>query len=165
MISMTNFRCRYLAMALLGITGLTGLPGCDRSVDGSTPAPGKSSAGGMRISDAHMPEPPPGAAMGAVYLTLDNSGAMDRQLLMIETDVAANAQLHRTSYDDGTMRMRHVPHLTVPAGQTVRFEPGGYHIMLMQMAEKLEAGASFDLKLTFDGGELMMTEVEVRPLR
>ncbi len=145
------------ALLFLGIV-LTGLAGCER------PAPDKSSpaAASLQISEAHMPEPPPGVSMGAIYLVLSNPQPRDRQLVLLETDVAASAQVHRSSYDEGTMRMRHVPHLTVPAGQTLRFEPGGYHVMLMQLDASLQAGAQFDLRLTFDGGEVITTAVEVR---
>ncbi len=157
---MKNLIKRIAMPRVLMLAGfiLAGLAGCERPIPEKT----SQTEANLKISDAHMPEPPPGVSMGAIYLVLENSQSRDRQLLMLETDVASSAQLHRTSYDDGAMRMRHVPHLTLPAGQTIRFEPGGYHVMLMQLDGSLPSGTQFELRLTFDGGEVISTDVEVR---
>lgn len=164
-----------LPLALM-LIALAGVAGCDRPGPEKPAAEsprtetaseavadiGAPAAAGLQITDAHMPEPPPGVSMGAIYLVLENTQPKDRQLLLLETDVAGSAQLHRTSYEEGTMKMRHVPHLALPAGQTIRFEPGGYHVMLMQLDERVKVGTRFDLRLTFDGGEVVTADVEVR---
>ena len=38
----------------------------------------------------------------------------------------------------------------VPANGTVELKPGGFHIMLMNLTEPLEAGDSVELELTFE---------------
>src|SRR6056297_2052518 len=60
------------------------------------------------------------------------------------------------------MGMREIDALDVPAGETVSLEPGGYHLMLLELADDLVPGESFDLTLEFaDAGEVTVT-VEVR---
>ena len=39
-------------------------------------------------------------------------------------------EIHTTQMDDGVMRMRRLREVEIPAGATVRFEPGGRHLML-----------------------------------
>ena len=62
----------------------------------------------------------------------------------------------------GRMRMQEVAGgLELTAGETVTFEPGSYHIMLLDIAEPLEAGDEIDLTLEFaEAGEQSLT-VEV----
>jgi copper(I)-binding protein len=62
----------------------------------------------------------------------------------------------------GAMMMQEVEAIEVPAGGSVSLEPGGLHIMLLELAEPLEAGTSFDLTLILDDGEEHQVSVEVR---
>ena len=60
------------------------------------------------------------------------------------------------------MGMREIDALIIPAGETVELVPGGFHLMLIDLAEDLVPGATFDLTLTFaDAGEVTVN-VEVR---
>lgn len=62
----------------------------------------------------------------------------------------------------GMMRMQEVPSIAVPAGGTVMLEPGGYHLMLIDLAAPLTAGQTFDVTLEFSSGEKLVVPVEVR---
>ena len=60
------------------------------------------------------------------------------------------------------MGMREIEALTIPAGETIELLPGGYHLMLIDLADDLVPGEVFDLTLTFaEAGEVTVT-VEVR---
>lgn len=67
-----------------------------------------------------------------------------------------------TGMGGGMMTMQEVDELVIPAGETVVLEPGGYHIMLMDLAEPLKTGDTFEVTLTFSNGGDMVVEVEVR---
>ena len=60
------------------------------------------------------------------------------------------------------MSMQEVTAVDVPAGGTVMLEPGGYHVMLMQLAEPLVTGATFEVTLSFENAGDMTVSVEVR---
>jgi len=62
----------------------------------------------------------------------------------------------------GMMQMRQVPSIAVPAGTTVTLEPGGLHIMLLDLAAPLTAGQTFDMTLEFASGERLVVPVSVR---
>jgi len=47
------------------------------------------------------------------------------------------------------MTMRAVPTLVIQPGQTVRFEPGGYHVMLIGLKQPLVVGQRVPATLTF----------------
>lgn len=119
----------------------------------------------LRVSDAYMVVTAPGQKMAAIYLDIHNPSGEDRVLAAVETDIAGTTEIHRSIYDDGVMRMRHIHELPVPSNQTVVMEPGGYHIMLMDMAEPPAVGDRFVVKLDFDQADTIPVEVEVRPVR
>jgi len=114
------------------------------------------------VSQAHMQEPAPGQTRAAVYLKLENRSTQDRRIQFISTPAAGTAEVHRHTYEDGMMKMRPVPHAQVPAQSALVFEPGGYHIMLIDLAEVPAAGSRFPMTFEFDAGGPLVVEVEVR---
>ena len=69
------------------------------------------------------------------------------------------------SMDDGVMRMRRIPHIHLPPGQTVSLQPGGLHIMLFDLAAPLKEGDEFPLTLIFEDGSSKDVTAIVRPVR
>ncbi|MEO1060945.1 MAG: copper chaperone PCu(A)C [Actinomycetota bacterium] len=60
------------------------------------------------------------------------------------------------------MTMQEVSSINLPAGETVSLEPGGLHVMMLDLPDPLEAGEEFDLTLTLEDGEEVVVGVEVR---
>lgn len=54
-----------------------------------------------------------------------------------------------TTGGESMMTMREVASVAVPAGGTVAFAPGGYHVMLMGLVAPLQSGQTFEVTLTF----------------
>ena len=67
-----------------------------------------------------------------------------------------------TTGSGGMMTMSPVDEVPVPAGETVALEPGGYHVMLLDVVEPLVAGDTFEVTLTFENAGEMVVEAEVR---
>ena len=82
-------------------------------------------------------------------MIMKNSGAAADALVAAELPVAARAELHTHIKDGDVMRMRQVSSIDVPAGGTVNLQPGGLHIMLIDLKEPLRQGETFPLTLTF----------------
>ena len=104
----------------------------------------------------------------AIYLSIAG-GATDDALVAasVPEDVAGTVELHETAAADGDMgggmmTMRQVESIPVPAGETVNLEPGGLHIMLLDVQRVIEPGEAIDVTLTFDSGEELVTTAEVR---
>jgi len=62
----------------------------------------------------------------------------------------------------GEMVMQEVDSVVIDAGGSVDLMPGGYHIMLMELAAPLELGAKFDVTLTFATAGTITVVAEVR---
>jgi copper(I)-binding protein len=98
------------------------------------------------------------ARPGAAYVTIRNTGDEPDRLVGIETPVAARPEVHAMEEKDGVMKMRPAGPLEIPPGREVRLEPGGLHIMLMQLQEPLKEGGQMPLTLVFEqAGEITVT--------
>ena len=63
---------------------------------------------------------------------------------------------------EGPMTMREMDGgLALVGGETVSFEPGSYHVMLLDLVDPLEVGERFDVTLDFATADDMTIEVEV----
>ena len=65
------------------------------------------------------------------------------------------------SMEMGEMTMREVESIALPAGETVSLQPGGYHVMLLDLPAPLELGQTFTLELTFEKAGTVPVEVTV----
>jgi copper(I)-binding protein len=89
------------------------------------------------------------ARPGAAYVTFRNTGDQLDELVGISTPVAADPEVHEMTLEGGVMKMGAAGPLEIPPGQELHLEPGGIHIMLMQLRQTLEEGASIPITFTF----------------
>lgn len=125
---------------------------------------GGASSGAVTVSDPWARTSAMMQSAGAVYMELQSDEGNALVGASVDPSIAAVVEIHETteSGDDGMMSMSPVDRIDLPAGETVALEPGGYHIMLLELTEGLEAGSSFEITLEFEGGESQTVEVEVR---
>jgi copper(I)-binding protein len=103
-----------------------------------------------------------GPARNAVgYMTIGNAGAVDDRLVAVSAGISERAGLHTHIMDGEVMRMRPVDAIDVPAGSTVRLEPGGLHIMFVGLARPLEEGERFAATLSFERSGAVVVEFAV----
>lgn len=62
----------------------------------------------------------------------------------------------------GMTQMKPVSSIEIGPGKTVKLEPGGYHVMLIDMKKKLTVGEKFDVTLTFKSSGTKRVTAEVR---
>ena len=91
---------------------------------------------------------PGGADTAAVYVTL-KSPVQDR-LIGASSPQAAKAEIHQITVSGNVMVMRELQGgLSLPPGQPVPLQPGGYHIMLTGLKGPLTLNQTFPLHLVF----------------
>lgn len=102
---------------------------------------------------------PAGARVGAGYMVIRNAGEAADRLVAGNATFAGRVEIHEMAVQDGVMRMRELDGgLEVPAGGSVVLEPGGYHIMFMQLDEPLVEGDRRAIVLDFENaGEVELT--------
>lgn len=126
--------------------------------------PGVARPEGIAIHAPWIRQPPPSARVAAGYMRIDNPGRDADRLLEVETGAAGRVEIHEMEEVDGVMRMRELEGgLDVPAAGQVELEPGGYHLMLVEPREGLEAGEEVDATLVFERAGRLEVTFEVRP--
>jgi periplasmic copper chaperone A len=121
-----------------------------------------SADGPIAVSSAYVPQPTtPGTTVA--YLDIRNNGHADR-LIAVHTSVGGTVQLRApVARDAGTLVMRTVPEIPIPADSLVRLDPDTYHLLITG------AGAMYDgkdimLRLTFaDAGTITILALVTNP--
>src|SRR6185312_15701060 len=109
--------------------------------------PARAQAGGATVRDAWARATAGQSTVGSVYGTI--SSPDDDRLTDISSPVAAEASLHQDIETNGVMRMIPVPYLDIRAWRDIALKPGGYHVMLTGLTQKLVAGQSFPVDFVF----------------
>lgn len=160
--------CSLLALALAGC-GPAPEPAAGPAPEAAeAPAaaagPAVAAAEGIAVHAPWIRQPPPSARVAAGYMRIDNPGRDADRLLEVETGAAGRVEIHEMEEVDGVMRMRELEGgLDVPAAGQVELEPGGYHLMLVEPREGLEAGEEVDATLVFERAGRLEVTFEVRP--
>ena len=106
---------------------------------------------GLQVTDAYIRPMPPGRTTTAGFLTLTNNAEQVCQITGFESSLSRRIEIHEHLHVDGMMRMRPVTRgLALPAGETLKFQPGGLHIMLFNIDSKLDVGGVTQLKMNTD---------------
>lgn len=118
---------------------------------------------GLVVREAWIPKAPSVVPMHAGYFVLENRGARDRSLVGAASPAYARVEIHVSRVEDGVATMQALAKVTVPAGKTIRFAPGGLHLMLMKPQRDLAVGDRVALTLRFEDGTELATTATVRP--
>lgn len=117
----------------------------------------------LKAASGWIREAPPNAPVRAGYLDLTNGTDAEIAIVGVRSDAFGAIEIHEmVSSDDGTMRMRPVPRLTIPAGGEVKLEPGGLHFMLFRPQRSLSSGTEVPLVLEMDDGSTIETTLKQR---
>jgi periplasmic copper chaperone A len=103
-------------------------------------------AEGVEIQDAWM-RPAARGGNGAVYFAIHSSAA--EELIRVSSDVAEAVEMHESKMSGDVMEMRQMQSVPLGAGEEVIFEPGGLHVMLVNLRQDLNAGDEIDITLHF----------------
>ena len=99
---------------------------------------------------------------GSEHMDDMTSGDADHMAAMESGDMEHTDEMDSEMGDLGAMTMRELTdRLGLTAGETVSFEPGSYHVMLVDIAEPLEVGDQVEVTLEFDHAASMTITVEV----
>jgi len=98
----------------------------------------------------------------AVYFIIRNTGQTQIDLIGVRADRASIEILHKTTTNvQGTARMSARPELKIDPGDAVTFEPGGTHVMLIDLESPLIEGEILPLRLKFYDGDNLAVDVPI----
>ncbi|MDH3218570.1 MAG: copper chaperone PCu(A)C [Gammaproteobacteria bacterium] len=116
----------------------------------------------LEISDAWIKNLPASVPVRAGYLTLRNLTKKSVTIVGAISPGFASVEIHRSVSQDGMARMEAVPKLQIEGGTTVRLEPGGLHLMMMQPAQPTSPGELYRITFEYADGSRQSLQMEVR---
>ena len=117
---------------------------------------------GVVFQDAWIRAPIGSQTVTAGYCDISNHTQAEVVVTGLSDPTGARRiEMHETVQDDGRAKMRLLPQLTIPPGQTLSLRPGGKHLMLFDMDAK--AGV-LDLAAKFNDGSTQPVRFQIRPL-
>lgn len=84
-------------------------------------------------------------------------------LLSVSSPQAARVEMHETMNMGNMSEMRAIGRIPVRDGETLRFTPGGRHLMLFDIARDISAGGRIDLILHFQRGDPVIISATMVP--
>ena len=119
-------------------------------------------AGDLMITAPWTRATPPGAKLAGGYLTLMNMGKTSDRLTGGSFGDSGRIEVHEMSMTGGVMKMRELGSgLEIKPGATVKLEPGGYHLMLLNLAAPFKQGDKIKAQLMFEKAGKIDIELDV----
>lgn len=113
--------------------------------------------GNLTVSGAFARASPMMAQAGAGFMTIANGGEADK-LVAAKSDVSEIVELHTHIEENGMKAMRKVDFIDVPANGSVELKPGSYHVMFINLKERLQQGETIKVTLVFEkAGEVTVS--------
>ncbi|MDZ7594301.1 MAG: copper chaperone PCu(A)C [Thiobacillus sp.] len=116
-------------------------------------------AANISVTNAWARATMPGQKVSGAYMQIRSDA--DARLIGASSTAVPRVEVHEMKMDGDVMRMREVQSIELPKGKTVSLEPGGFHIMLMNLPKPIAAGEVIPLTLVVESGGKQQT-VEVK---
>lgn len=107
--------------------------------------------------------PLPGSEVSGAYLTLHNHSQEALTIQQVSSPEFAKVEIHESTTVDDVTRMRRLDSLTLDAGTSAQFVPGGKHLMLIEPVSELAPGNSVTLRFEYNAGGLLIVNTLLKP--
>ncbi|MBL7002806.1 MAG: copper chaperone PCu(A)C [Gammaproteobacteria bacterium] len=124
-----------------------------------------SQASEIQVNDPWLRAAPPSAPALAAFMQLKNTSDKAIALIALKGDASlGKLELHRTTMENGMMKMTPQESIPVAAHSSTILKPGSWHIMLIKPDSVPKKGEQIQLTLVFDNGneQLITLPVERR---
>jgi len=117
-------------------------------------------AANISVTDAWARATLPGQQVSGAYMQIQSDA--DARLVGVSSPAVARVEVHEMKMDGDVMRMRELKSVDLPKGKVVSLQPGGFHLMLMNVKKPLVAGDIIPFTLVVEsGGKRQKIEVKV----
>lgn len=120
-----------------------------------------ASAQNVDVKDAWARATVQGQKATGAFMTL--TAKSNAKLVGVSSNVAGVSEVHEMKMDNGVMTMRALKDgLELPAGKATRLQPGGYHVMLMDLKLPLQKDTTIPLTLVFKDAKGVESKMELK---
>lgn len=104
----------------------------------------------------------PGKLPAGGYFTATNGTGREVAIVGADSDACGMLMMHQSSNKGGMSSMDMIDRVIVPAGGTVRFAPGGFHLMCDNPNVKMKVGSKVGVLLKLSDGSSIAAGFVVR---
>ncbi|WP_245647680.1 copper chaperone PCu(A)C [Novosphingobium lentum] len=159
-------------MARLGLVAVLplamALASCGKKAPDAPSAPASqgidetpSNAPGIALTGAVVKLPLVGGRPGVAYFTISQGNGAPRKLVGVHIDGVGRTEMHQSKTVNRVSSMDPVSDVPLGAGKSIAFAPGGYHVMLFDIAPTLKPGTEAELTITLDDGDKATIKAKV----
>ena len=118
----------------------------------AAPAVAASRSAVVAVRDPVIRPAAAGQPVTAAYMMLVNPGAEPLRLTAVTCGCAGMIEPHESTTTGGVIRMRPAGPVIVPPHGSISFQPGGLHLMVMDLKQAIHPGDLVPMRLSFDHG-------------
>ena len=122
-------------------------------------AQSKDSLADVAVQNAWVRTTVPGQKGTGAFMSL--TAKSDLRLVGASSAVAGVAEVHEMKMNGDVMQMRAVAGVDLPAGKAVALQPGGFHVMLLDLKTALPKNTTVPLTLLFKDAKGMQSKVDL----
>lgn len=143
-----------LGVATLGLSACGGGASEEAAVPDAVP--------GLSVTQARMVLPAVAGNPAAIYFDLAYDGDRTPAVNRIVVDGAESSVMHEMGEWDGKMQMMEMLPFVMKKGDTVKFEPGAKHVMVMGVSPELQPGGTTEATIVIAGGDKLSFPVKIQ---
>lgn len=98
----------------------------------------------------------------AMYFEIVNNSDKPDTLYKAASSAAELVQIHETFKKNGLMGMREVKYVVVKPHSTLKFQPGGYHVMFIKLKKDLKVKSKQEAVLYFKNEGMIKVKAVVK---
>jgi copper(I)-binding protein len=122
-------------------------------------------ADNVTVQDPYVRLAPPNAPATGAFMVIKNGGDKDVKVLKADNPASRVTELHTHLNENGVMKMRPVPAIDVKAKGQAVLQPGGLHVMMIDLKAPMKEGDVVPITWTFDDGSSKQVDAKVvRPM-
>ena len=119
--------------------------------------------GELHLFNRRALETPPNARNAGGFLSIYNYSSEPNRLVSASSPIAERVELHTMTMENDVMRMRELEDgIELPANAQVDLEPGGLHVMFINLSQPFVEGEEVQVTLTFANGDEQEIVLPVR---
>lgn len=118
----------------------------------------------LTVENIYIRATPPHSKNSAAFMVIKNSDKKEIKLIAADSNIADRVELHEHVMDNGLMKMRQVKDIIIKPESSVKLQPGGYHVMFLNLKQPLKEGESVKLSLSFDNGQQLTFDAPIKKI-
>lgn len=116
----------------------------------------------LTTENAHIRLLPANVMVTSGYMHLHNTSAQNITIVAASSHLFAKIEIHTHVYQQDMAIMKKVDKVEIAAHSSLKFQPGGYHLMLFNPKAKLKADQVVELQLIDDKNQVHLVNATIK---